>query len=313
MQLADLALHRPPKACRRRCGTSLTRTSHPAPRTPLSPPSPSFTLFTSFTLFHPLSPTSPLSPSTIFLLPSTLSPPSTVNRSSSTVHRQPFIVLRQPSSLHCQPSPFSPTTAAARYQNLAINQSKLSGQCGRLKCCLNYELDTYLDALEHFPKNVDKLYTETGMAVLVKTDIFKRLLYYAYNDEHNRGKTFALKVEQVNNILEMNENGEKPENLIDLQYVSVEEGEEEDMGFEDVTGFIELPPEQKKKRRKNRRGRSSNRSRNRSKTNEKKTEAKPGDKKTSNKPPKKKSSRSRNQRSNRRSNKKGQDNNPKKD
>ena len=207
----------------------------------------------------------------------------------------------------------SVTTAAARYQNLAINQSKLSGQCGRLKCCLNYELDTYLDALEHFPKNADKLYTETGMAVLVKTDIFKRLLYYAYNDEHNRGKTFALKVEQVNNILEMNENGEKPENLIDLQYVSVEEGEEEDMGFEDVTGFIELPPEQKKKRRKNRRGRSSNRSRNRSKTNEKKTEAKPGDKKTSNKPPKKKSSRSRNQRSNRRSNKKGQDNNPKKD
>ncbi|MEL7020783.1 MAG: regulatory iron-sulfur-containing complex subunit RicT, partial [Bacteroidota bacterium] len=66
----------------------------------------------------------------------------------------------------------SVSTAAARYQNLAINQAKLSGQCGRLKCCLNFELDSYLDALEDFPKHVDKLKTKNGLAVLIKTDIF---------------------------------------------------------------------------------------------------------------------------------------------
>lgn len=82
----------------------------------------------------------------------------------------------------------SVSTAAARYQNLAINQAKLSGQCGRLKCCLNYELDTYMDALTHFPKNAEKIQTEGGLAVLVKTDIFKQLMYYAYRSEKGRGR-----------------------------------------------------------------------------------------------------------------------------
>src|SRR5688572_21527937 len=67
----------------------------------------------------------------------------------------------------------SVNTAAARYQNLSINQAKLSGQCGRLKCCLNYELDTYLDALQHFPDNCDSLKVTKGYANLVKKDIFK--------------------------------------------------------------------------------------------------------------------------------------------
>ena len=68
----------------------------------------------------------------------------------------------------------SVSTAAARYQNLAINQSKLSGQCGRLKCCLNYELDTYMDALTHFPKNAEKLKTEVGLASLWLKPIFSK-------------------------------------------------------------------------------------------------------------------------------------------
>lgn len=71
----------------------------------------------------------------------------------------------------------SVNTAAARYQNLAINQTKLSGMCGRLKCCLNYELDTYIDALEDFPDRAEKLKTNAGLAILVKTDVFKRLMF----------------------------------------------------------------------------------------------------------------------------------------
>ena len=91
----------------------------------------------------------------------------------------------------------SVSTAAARYQNLAINQSKLSGQCGRLKCCLNYELDSYMDALERFPKNVDKLKTEVGTAILIKTDIFKGIMYYVYESSNGRGKFYPLTVDRV--------------------------------------------------------------------------------------------------------------------
>jgi len=69
----------------------------------------------------------------------------------------------------------SVNTTAARYQNLSINQSKLSGQCGRLKCCLNYELDTYLDALQFFPENCDMIQVAKGNAILIKKDIFKNL------------------------------------------------------------------------------------------------------------------------------------------
>ena len=72
----------------------------------------------------------------------------------------------------------SVSTGAARYQNLSINQAKLSGQCGRLKCCLNYELDTYLDALEAFPKDMNVIQTKNGKARLSKTDIFRRTMVY---------------------------------------------------------------------------------------------------------------------------------------
>jgi cell fate regulator YaaT (PSP1 superfamily) len=143
----------------------------------------------------------------------------------------------------------SVTTGAARYQNLAINQAKLSGMCGRLKCCLNYELDTYLDALEHFPRHADKLQTQAGRAVLVKTDIFKRLMYYAYEGENGRGKLFALDAAVVRQMLEMNKKGEKPSDLLSLQAV-VESDEEPDMDFEDVTGAVELPEEERRKKRR---------------------------------------------------------------
>jgi cell fate regulator YaaT (PSP1 superfamily) len=143
----------------------------------------------------------------------------------------------------------SVTTGAARYQNLAINQAKLSGMCGRLKCCLNYELDTYLDALERFPRNADRLQTQVGNAVLIKTDIFKRLLYYAYESDNGRGKIFALDASLATQILAMNKKGEKPVDLLSLQAVSDTE-EEKDMDFEDVTGAVELPEEERRKKRR---------------------------------------------------------------
>lgn len=143
----------------------------------------------------------------------------------------------------------SVTTGAARYQNLAINQAKLSGMCGRLKCCLNYELDTYLDALERFPRNADRLQTQAGNAVLIKTDIFKRLLYYAYESDNGRGKIFALDASLATQILAMNKKGEKPTDLLSLQVVPDTE-EEKDMDFEDVTGAVELPEEERRKKRR---------------------------------------------------------------
>lgn len=147
----------------------------------------------------------------------------------------------------------SVSTAAARYQNLAINQAKLSGQCGRLKCCLNYELDTYVDALEAFPKNADKLETINGTGVLIKTDIFQGIMYYSYQHDNGRGKTFALDLDRVKEIQAMNAKGKKPADLIDLQAL-IEEAEEIDLDYEAVNDIIELPMEEKKrkKRRKKR-------------------------------------------------------------
>lgn len=145
----------------------------------------------------------------------------------------------------------SVSTGAARYQNLAINQSKLSGQCGRLKCCLNFELDTYMEALEAFPEKADRIYTEAGTAVLVKTDIFKQLMFYTYQDGPSRGKLFPLEVRQVWDIQVQNKEGKKPVDLSEIVAAqSVEEEGEPD--YEDVTGFIELPPEERKKRKKKR-------------------------------------------------------------
>jgi cell fate regulator YaaT (PSP1 superfamily) len=152
----------------------------------------------------------------------------------------------------------SVSTAAARYQNLAINQAKLSGQCGRLKCCLNYELDTYLEALDYFPKNADKLETVTGIASLIKTDIFKKVMYYAYDRDSSRGgKVYPLTVERVREVKEMNQNGEKPIDLNELKALQEESAREKEIDFEDISGVIELPEEKrkrKKKKRKNKKG-----------------------------------------------------------
>jgi cell fate regulator YaaT (PSP1 superfamily) len=144
----------------------------------------------------------------------------------------------------------SVNTAAARYQNLAINQTKLSGMCGRLKCCLNYELDTYIDALEDFPDRAEKMKTAAGLAILVKTDVFKRLMFYTYAE--NRGKFYPLHVDQVWDALDLIKRGELPGSLEDIQAMAPppDEPEEEEPDFENVHDVIQLPLEKRKKKKK---------------------------------------------------------------
>lgn len=141
----------------------------------------------------------------------------------------------------------SVNTTAARYQNLSINQTKLSGQCGRLKCCLNYELDTYLDALQHFPGNADRLEIQRGRATLVKKDIFKDLMWYTLPDSN---KQYPLTLKRVQEILRLNAEGERPENLEAIELI----GKPKDVepSFVDVVGQISLRSlERSDKKRKN--------------------------------------------------------------
>jgi cell fate regulator YaaT (PSP1 superfamily) len=104
----------------------------------------------------------------------------------------------------------SVSTAAARYQNLSLNPSKLSGQCGRLKCCLNYELDTYMSALKDIPSVERPLKTDVGIAKLQKTDIFRKLMWFSYNDDNN---WHSITCDRVREIIEMNEKGKFPFDL----------------------------------------------------------------------------------------------------
>ncbi|GAB5526442.1 MAG: regulatory iron-sulfur-containing complex subunit RicT [Roseivirga sp.] len=103
----------------------------------------------------------------------------------------------------------SVATSAARYQNLSLNPSKLSGQCGRLKCCLNYELETYMDALEDIP-SVNKLKTKHGEARLQKTDIFRKIMWFGFEGDNN---WHPLPTDRVKEIIVLNEKGEFPETL----------------------------------------------------------------------------------------------------
>jgi cell fate regulator YaaT (PSP1 superfamily) len=106
----------------------------------------------------------------------------------------------------------SVSTTAARYQNLSLNPSKLSGQCGRLKCCLNYELETYMEALKDIPTVSRPLQTKQGEAMLQKTDIFKKMMWFGYRGDNN---WYPVPVERVHEILKMNSQGVVPETLVE--------------------------------------------------------------------------------------------------
>jgi cell fate regulator YaaT (PSP1 superfamily) len=153
----------------------------------------------------------------------------------------------------------SVTTTIARYQNLSINQTKLSGQCGRLKCCLNYELDTYLDALQNFPDHCDILETQKGNAVLVKKDIFKNLMWYVLPDSNRQ---YPLSIEAVKKIKAQNLKGVRVEELEVAEVTTGSAKKEVEPQFVDVVGQISLRTLERnsqKKRQKEREQRDKSR------------------------------------------------------
>tara|TARA_B100000497_G_scaffold90037_1_gene100418 strand:- start:4370 stop:5566 length:1197 start_codon:yes stop_codon:yes gene_type:complete len=155
-------------------------------------------------------------------------------------------------------------TSAARYQQLSLNPQKLAGQCGKLKCCLNFELDTYLDALKDIPRNDIKLITEKGTAVCQKTDIFKRILWYGY--EKQGMNWHKISVDKANEIIALNRKGEKVSCLEDFEE---EERISESKIFENVVGQDSLTRFDKPKSKNNRK-RNKGKRKNRYQTTNKK-------------------------------------------
>ncbi len=145
----------------------------------------------------------------------------------------------------------SVSTQAARYQNLSLNPSKLSGQCGRLKCCLNYELDTYMEALEDIPEVEEPLMTEKGLAKLQKTDIFRKIMWFGYDSENS---WHPLEVSRVKEILKMNKSGKKPATLTEDTLDELkDEILNEDLALMDKKYASKHKKKKKKKRRKKKR------------------------------------------------------------
>lgn len=157
----------------------------------------------------------------------------------------------------------SVSTAAARYQQLSLNPQKLAGQCGKLKCCLNYELDTYLDALKDFPLTDTKLFTEKGTAFCQKSDIFKGILWFSYKDDP--GNWHVLTKEQVHEIREKNRQKKKVRSLeeyasnnFDRENVTFENP----VGQDSLTRFDRPQGKRRGKKRKKRRNQKQGKARN---------------------------------------------------
>jgi cell fate regulator YaaT (PSP1 superfamily) len=143
------------------------------------------------------------------------------------------------------------STAAARYQNLSLNTLKLAGQCGKLKCCLNYELDTYLDALKDIPDRIESLQTEVGVARHQKTDIFKKIMWFSYP---NMEDWIPLKVDRVKEIMAMNKKGLKPNNLKEEAFeLASSKPVEKVLDYENVVGQDSLTRLDDRSRNKNQR------------------------------------------------------------
>lgn len=142
----------------------------------------------------------------------------------------------------------SVSTSAARYQQLSLNPLKLAGQCGKLKCCLNYELDSYMDALKDFPKTDVKLYTEKGTAICQKTDIFRGFMWFAYEGEWMNWH--KLTTNQANEIIALNK---KKQKVVSLEEYASDLVEETKSDFGDVVGQDSLTrfdsPKRKTKRK----------------------------------------------------------------
>lgn len=154
----------------------------------------------------------------------------------------------------------SVSTSAARYQQLSLNPQKLAGQCGKLKCCLNYELDTYMDALKDFPRTDLKLETEKGVAVCQKTDIFKRHMWYAYEGEWMNWH--KITTDQANEIIDLNKKNKK---VTSLEEYALDLDEDTKTEFENVVGQDSLTRFDNPKRNRNRKNNKGRNNRNRNK------------------------------------------------
>lgn len=153
------------------------------------------------------------------------------------------------------------STSAARYQNLSLNPLKLAGQCGKLKCCLNYELDGYMDALKDIPDSRIRLETAKGYAVHRKTDIFKRIMWYAYTGENAAGEIepsfgaadswVPMSVDRVKEIVALNKQQQKPEELgsLDLSEDKPEHDYEDVVGQDSLTRMDRAKKKKKKKKK----------------------------------------------------------------
>jgi cell fate regulator YaaT (PSP1 superfamily) len=158
----------------------------------------------------------------------------------------------------------SVSTSAARTQQLSLNPQKLAGQCGKLKCCLNFEVDQYQEALNDFPDSRKRLKTKEGEAYFLKMDVLKGMMWYSYADQF--GSYIGLQKEKVKEIQQMNAKGEQPESLEDFTEKIVDVGPSFDdvIGQDDLTRFDHASKSKKKKGKRNNR---NNQGRNRNNGN----------------------------------------------
>jgi cell fate regulator YaaT (PSP1 superfamily) len=145
----------------------------------------------------------------------------------------------------------SVSTSAARYQQLSLNPQKLAGQCGKLKCCLNYELDMYVEAIKSFPKADTKLHTAKGMAYHVKTDVFKKQMWFAYERGVEGGGLVALNPDRVREIIALNKEDKKPADLKEFMQVvaPVEPDYSNVVGQDSLNRFDNLNKKKKRKKK----------------------------------------------------------------
>jgi len=221
----------------------------------------------------------------------------------------------------------SVSTSAARYQQLSLNPQKLAGQCGKLKCCLNYELDMYLDAIKAFPKGDLKLRTDKGTAAHIKTDVFKKQMWYVYEGDSGSG-LIPLNPDRVREIIRMNKDGKKPHDLVEfMEKVEVKEPDYTNVvGQDDLNRFDKMFKKKKKKPNRNKGKGNNNNPRNKQgnnpnkqgKNTQKKQGGNPNQKPKGNKPegkagegkPKSNNNRNRNNRNKKKSSE-NKTNNPK--
>ncbi len=179
------------------------------------------------------------------------------------------------------------STAAARYQNLSLNTLKLAGQCGKLKCCLNYELDTYMDALKHIPDNVNVLKTEKGDARLQKTDIFKKIMWFSYPREEN---WIPMPISKVKEIQQLNRDGVIPADL--GENVEVETKPVKILDYENVVGQDSLTRlDERRNNSNNAKKKNKNKSRNPNQNPQQPNQLRPANVAQNNRPPRPEGSR----------------------